>query len=216
MDIEAKRILEEGAQLLGIRLTARQRQQFQLYLLRLKKWNKRINLTAIRKDKEIVIKHFLDSLTLFSCLKPYFQALDIGSGAGFPGIPLKIVLPSLQLTLVEARHKRVAFLKEIKRLLGLTDLTIVNAFLTPEVPILPPASFDVVMTRALAPAAEYIPLALPYVKKGGYILLMQGRKREDVIELCQKYALTIHEEKDFMLPFSEIKRYVVVLKKLSN
>lgn len=217
MDPEAKEILEKGSRILGIKLSQNQLYQFQFYLLRLKKWNRRINLTGLKTDKDIVIKHFLDSLTLFPFLKPYWRMLDIGSGAGFPGIPLKIVLPSLQLTLVEARQKRVAFLKEIKHLLHLKAVEIFQHHLTPEPHILP-IDFDAVIGRAAAPLPEYVALAQAYVKENGLILVMRGGKEKDgdLEEICQRYSLCVETKKGFMLPFSQIKREVVALRKLSN
>ncbi len=180
MEKNIKEILQTGSSLLGVNLNQRQLHQFQLYLLRLKKWNKHINLTSLKNDKEIVIKHFLDSLTLISFLKPSWQVIDIGSGAGFPGLPLKIALPSLKVTLVEARRKRVAFLKEIKRLLDLKNI------LESKRSILPLASFDAVLGRAVAPLSQYIELALPLVKEGGLILSMLGEKksRETLGNIC--------------------------------
>ncbi|MCD6319937.1 MAG: 16S rRNA (guanine(527)-N(7))-methyltransferase RsmG [Candidatus Desulfofervidaceae bacterium] len=217
MDPEAKEILENGSRILGIKLSQNQVYQFQFYLLRLKKWNRRINLTGLKTDKDIVIKHFLDSLALFSFLKPYWRVLDIGSGAGFPGIPLKIVLPSLQLTLVEARQKRVAFLKEIKRLLHLNGMEILQIHLGPKTPALQ-CVFDAVIGRAVAPLPEYVALAQNYIKEDGLILVMRGSKdrEEELKEVCRKYSLYTQTKKGFMLPFSQIKREVVALKKLSN
>jgi 16S rRNA (guanine527-N7)-methyltransferase len=151
---------------------------------------------------------------LVSFLKPSWDVLDIGSGAGFPGLPLKIALPSLTVTLIEARQKRVAFLKEIKRLLNLKGIEIIQTHIRPDTLSLPLASFDAVFGRAVAPLPEYIRLALPFVKEEGLILSMLAGKepREALEKVCQKYSVSIAEQKSFMLPFSDIKREIIGFK----
>lgn len=216
MEAKIKEILINGSETLGIKLKEKQIYQFQLYLLRLKKWSHHINLTGIKTERDIVIKHFLDSLTIFSFLKPQWELLDIGTGAGFPGIPLKIALPSLKLTLVEAKQKKVVFLKEIKRLLELKDIEIIQTHLPS--PLLSKKTFNVVVGRAVAPLTEYIRLALPYVANQGLLIIMRGGKdnKKEIEQICKKYNLSIAIQKSFMLPFSNIKREVIALKKLKS
>ena len=100
--------------------------RFDIYLRELKAWNEKFNLTAIKEDREIVIKHFLDSLTPLRLIKPGSILLDIGSGAGFPGIPLKIVEPSLNITLIDSVNKKVTFMKHIIEELGLSGIEAIH------------------------------------------------------------------------------------------
>ncbi|MEK7314264.1 MAG: 16S rRNA (guanine(527)-N(7))-methyltransferase RsmG, partial [Deltaproteobacteria bacterium] len=112
-------ILRAGAKELNIEMRESEERAFLIYLEELKKWNEKINLTSLRSDRDITVKHFLDSLTVARFLKDnnVSSLLDIGSGGGFPGIPLKIVMPELKVTLLEAIEKKVNFLKHIIRTL---------------------------------------------------------------------------------------------------
>jgi 16S rRNA (guanine527-N7)-methyltransferase len=211
-------MLQAGGHILGVNLDESQLYQFQLYLLHLKKWNEHINLTGLKDEKDIVIKHFLDSLTLAHFLKPAWYVLDIGSGAGVPGLVLKIALPSLVLTMVEAREKKVAFLKEIRRLLNLKDVVIIKSYLKPNCSTLFKQKFDAVLGRAVMPMPKYIRLALSFIKEDGLILSMLGKRniKEDLVDICQKYSVFIAEQKGFLLPFSNFKREILAFKKLNK
>ncbi|MEK7828169.1 MAG: 16S rRNA (guanine(527)-N(7))-methyltransferase RsmG, partial [Deltaproteobacteria bacterium] len=112
---EQKNILMAGGKELGLAIGDKELSSFLSYLKELKEWNKKINLTAITDDKDIIIRHFLDSLTLASFLSGKETLLDIGSGAGFPGIPLNIVIPDLKITLMDSVNKKVIFMRHIIR-----------------------------------------------------------------------------------------------------
>ena len=119
METENKDLLVEGAKTFGIHLDGKAIEFFELYLKELLKWNQKINLTAIRSEKGIVLKHFLDSLSVYPYIPKTCSLLDIGSGAGFPGIPLKITQPNLEMTLIDSVRKKVDFQRHIIRMLGL-------------------------------------------------------------------------------------------------
>lgn len=216
MDVESKNILKEGSKLLGIDLNPRQLHKFTLYLFRLKKWNRRINLTGLRGDREIIIKHFLDSLVPSSLLKPNSSLLDIGTGAGFPGIPLKIALPPLKLTLVESRRKRVSFLKEIIGLLELKEVNVIQTHLNSKHSTIPLSSFDAVISRATLPLAKYLRLAHLFVKKRGIIIAMVGLNTPIPSSELKGLNLELASIKSLILPFSQIKREILEFKKLSQ
>ena len=112
-DIRA--FLAENAEKMGICLTDEQTEKFQAYAELLVEWNEKMNLTAIKEPREIAVKHFVDSLTIFSCIQPKKEAkvIDIGSGAGFPGIPMKLYREDLKLTLLDSLNKRLTFLGEV-------------------------------------------------------------------------------------------------------
>lgn len=126
MEAENKDFLVEGAKTFGIYLGGKTIETFELYLKELLKWNQKINLTAIRSEKGIVLKHFLDSLSVHPYLPNCSSILDIGSGAGFPGIPLKIIQPTLEVTLIDSVHKKVDFQKHIIRTLGLKGIEAIH------------------------------------------------------------------------------------------
>jgi 16S rRNA (guanine527-N7)-methyltransferase len=214
MDANLKNILKEGSKFLGIDLSPKQLHKFALYLLRLKKWNRHINLTGLRGDREIVIKHFLDSLTPFSLLKPRWHLLDIGTGAGFPGIPLKMAIPSLKLTLVESHRKRVSFLKEIIGLLELKEVDVMQTYLNTKRSTISPSSFDAVISRATLPLAKYLRLAQPFVKRGGVVIAMVGLNTPIPSLELKRLNLELASTKSLILPFSQIKREILEFKKL--
>jgi 16S rRNA (guanine527-N7)-methyltransferase len=215
--------LSGGAKELGFPLSPDEIRLFELYLAELLKWNEKVNLTAITEPEEIVVKHFLDSLALRLILPPEagggplpegaapsrnFSACDIGSGAGFPGLVLKSVLPGMALTLVEPIHKKAVFLRHVIRTLDLSPVTALEAR-AEALPEKISAPFDIVFSRAFKAPAELLPLAFPILKDGGLAALSLGPG----MEYEPQPGWTVEREEDITLPFSDISRKLVLLRK---
>jgi len=180
-------LLSEGAKLLGLELTAAQLALFHLYQKELRLWNAKTNLIAESTEPEIVSRHFLDSLT--ACrfmIKPNARIIDIGTGAGFPGIPLKIVFPSLQLYLVESNRKKVSFLKHILRLLNITDVLPINdrtehILQTGE----HRETFDIVISRASLKLPEMMALSNYFLVPEGLLITLKGPDVSEELEAVE-------------------------------
>lgn len=211
---EIKNLLELGAKELGVSIEEREIALFLKYLEELKEWNKKINLTAIKNDKDIVVKHFLDSLILAPFLKSCKTLLDIGSGAGFPGIPIKIIMPELKVTLLDSNNKKVSFMNHIIRTLGLKDIEAVHARAEDEKIIKKLGMFDAVASRAFAELKEFLKTAKPYAQENGLILAMKGPKGIEELKEIEGFILV--EQRDIKLPFSDIITSIFVFKKVET
>src|SRR4030042_1601977 len=176
MEIENRNLLIEGAASFEIYLAEKDIEDFYLYLQELLKWNRKINLTAIRTEKGVILKHFLDSLSVHPYLPHAPILLDIGSGAGFPGIPLKMVKPSLEITLIDSVRKKVDFQRHIVRKLGLKGIEAIHGRIQ-ERTILKDLEgrFGIITSRAFSDLGNFLILGFPYLKKGGWIIAMKGR-----------------------------------------
>lgn len=159
---------------------------FELFIELLLKWNEKINLTAITDPGEMRIKHIEDSLALLPYIKDAKTILDLGSGAGFPGIPLKMERPSLDVTLLEATRKKVSFLQAAIAQLGLKGITAVCGRAEDPAVIERLGTFDVVVSRATWELGRFIPLALPYLCPSGKIVAMKGAKWEEELSSARK------------------------------
>lgn len=169
---------------LGIRLSEFQQRQFQVLEEELLEWNQKINLTAIRDAEGIREKHFFDSLTCFMGFDEWPQSLiDVGSGAGFPGLPIKFVIPELRLTLVESVDKKANFCRHIVEKLRLTGVTVLSKR-AEEVGHMPEhrAAYDVAIARAVAPAPTLAEYLLPLTKVGGRCLMQKGTRGPEEIQ----------------------------------
>ena len=217
MELENRHLLVEGAEAFGIRLNEKQVEAFDLYLEELLKWNRKINLTAIRSEKGIVLKHFLDSLTAYSHLSKPSSLLDIGSGAGFPGIPLKMVEPSLEITLIDSVRKKVDFQKHIIRTLGLKGIEAIHGRVQDKEVIQSFGErFDTVISRAFSDLQTLLILSFPFLKKGGVVLAMKGERKGEEIQLLPKGEETRYRLKktvSFLLPQSPFKRSILLFEK---
>jgi 16S rRNA (guanine527-N7)-methyltransferase len=217
MEMENQVLLVEGAEAFGIRLNEKQVEAFDLYLRELLKWNQKINLTAIRSEKGIVLKHFLDSLSAFPYLSKTASLLDIGSGAGFPGIPLKIVHPSLEITLIDAVRKKIDFQRHIIRMLGLKDTEAIHGRIQDkEILQSMTGRFDAVISRAFSDLQTLRLLAFPFLKKGGILLAMKGELDREEINLLSKGEETryrLQRSASFFLPKSFFKRSILLFEK---
>ncbi len=152
---------------------------FENLIKELMRWNHAINLTAIRDEHGIVVRHFIDSLTPLRFIGDRDFILDIGSGAGFPGIPIKLAKPSVRLVMLDARSKKVNFINSMINLLKLTDTAALHQRAEArDFQALMAGSFDVVISRAAFPLPELASLSLPYLKKGGRLIAMQSKKAE--------------------------------------
>jgi 16S rRNA (guanine527-N7)-methyltransferase len=157
MEPENREMLLRGAEAFGIDLTEGTTQAFEIYLRELFKWNQKINLTAIRTEKGVVIKHFLDSLSVCSHIPGHASVLDVGSGAGFPGIPLKMVQRSLQVTLIDSVRKKVDFQKHIVRLLSLRGIEAVHGRVQEKEVVQEMVErFDMTISRAFSDTATFL------------------------------------------------------------
>lgn len=178
--------------------------KFDKYLYELKKWNRAYNLTSLEKDEDIIIKHFLDSL-LYLRVMPAGKSnvCDIGSGAGFPGMPLAIVRPELNLTLIEPSRKKSAFLRHIKKILYLNNVEIMES----RVEDVKDGLFDIAVTRALFSIDTLVKKAGHILKKGGFFILNKGPKLEDEIKIIPDNIR--FEIIPAILPVTRLKRNLV-------
>lgn len=209
--------------LFGIRLTARQMQQFDQYAQELMKWNARYNLTAIRDLEGIHIKHFLDSLSCVAVLKekPPNRLIDIGTGAGFPGIPLKIVFPSMRLTLVDSVAKKTQFCEHIVHLLGLEQVEVLQCR-AEEVGHLPAhrEQYDWAIARAVANLPALVEYLLPLVRVGGSVLAQKGESGPAEAHAAD-HAIHIlggrlRQLRHITLPGVADERYLIIIDKVAT
>jgi len=203
-------ILREGASALGVALSPGQADAYSRYLSELLRWNKKVNLTAIDDPAEAVVKHLLDSIALCRMLPDGpFSAADIGSGAGFPGLALKVARPDMAVTLVEPSHKKAAFLRHVIRLLGLTGAEVL-AGKVEDMAETHAGKFDVVFSRAFKEPGGLLPLAGPLLKNGGSVVLSLGPGASGDVPVGWR----VERSEDIALPFSDIGRRLVVYKKV--
>jgi 16S rRNA (guanine527-N7)-methyltransferase len=215
---EGRCLLLQGAAALGIDLSSRQTEQFMDYLTLLFHWTRHINLTGLRSSREIIIKHFLDSLTPLPFIPEEARLLDVGSGAGFPGLPIKIARPGQLVTLVEASAKKVSFLKEVSRHLKLDPLSIHHTYLGERFsPLKEGKLFDVVVTRAVGKTINLLTAADPYLRSGGKVLFMKGPKGlEEIFSLkteLLKREFQIEPPIVLTLPLLEQERVLIFITK---
>jgi 16S rRNA (guanine527-N7)-methyltransferase len=210
-------ILVKGAEQIGITVTAPVVESYLFYIEELKKWNKRTNLTSLTGDREIAVKHFLDSLTVAPFLQGVKQVLDIGTGAGFPGLPLKILSPSIELVLLESSQKKCFFLRHLVRGLQLEGVAIVHGRAEDcAIQERYDKGFDLVLSRALADLPTSLQLALPYTKGGGRIVGMRGKQGEQERDETnwKSLGLQLIEMRKLTLPFVEEQRVLLLFQRI--
>jgi 16S rRNA (guanine527-N7)-methyltransferase len=217
--------LIEGASKLGIELTARQIRQFGVYYRELIEWNRRINLTAITDCSEVQIKHFLDSLTVTLALpkekigKPDFNIIDVGTGAGFPGIPLKIVFPQTSLVLLESTAKKATFLHHIIDKLELQNIEVLNSRAEDAANLpLYREQFALALSRAVASLPTLVELTLPFCQVGGrFVALKKGEIEQEIDRAKEAIAILGGKldqiKKNELDEFSDA-RYLVIIDKI--
>ena len=217
MESENRELLMEGAKTFGVTLEPGTVALFDRYLTELLKWNQKINLTAIRTEKEIVLKHFIDSLSVYPYLEVPSSLVDLGSGAGFPGIPLKIVEPAFDVTLVDSVLKKVDFQRHVIRTLGLKGIEAIHSRVQEKgSPGKMAGRCDAVISRAFSDLSAFLRLAYSFLRKGGLAVAMKGEfdKREvDVTSESEGSRYTLQKAVPFCLPFSSFKRTILLFKK---
>ena len=201
----------------NIILNEKQCEQFQKYYQFLIEENQKYNLTAITEEDEVITKHFLDSVLPEKEILTGASVVDVGSGAGFPGIPLKILRPDLKIILVDSLQKRVNFLNQVINLLNLQEITAVHAR-AEDYALKNREKFDYAVSRAVAQSNTLVEYLLPLVKIGGYALLYKSQKVEEEIGVAEK-AITVlggKVEQTLSFEIADMKRTIIVLKKVTN
>ncbi len=211
-------LLQTGARQLGLELSPAVLPSFQFYCTILLQWSRRVNLTGLRTPTDIMVKHFLDSLAVWRWVHDLPDLADLGSGAGFPGLPLKIVFPHLHLTLVEASGKKVAFLHYLVAHLDLTGVEVRQVHLTPALAQTWGPNFQGIVTRATWPLDQFVDLAASLLRPGGRLLAMRGPREEvgtwqRALEVGQRHGLTPPWEEEYELPLGGGSRRLVLWSK---
>ncbi len=195
-----------------------QLEMFYKYMQLLLKWNEKINLTAITDEDEIILKHFVDSLTVLKYINENDKIIDVGTGAGFPGIPIAIMMPNVKITLLDSLNKRINFLNEVIKELDLKNVeTIHSRSEDCGKDILYREKFDISIARAVANLSTLSEYLLPFIKTGGKMICMKGSEIEEELKNAQ-YAIKVLGGKiiardEFTLPESDIKRNIIIVKK---
>ena len=205
---------------LGIDITEEQLNNLEIYYKLLVEWNEKMNLTGITQKEEVYLKHFYDSLTICKVidLNKIDSLCDVGTGAGFPGMVLKILFPNLHITLVDSLQKRLTFLETVKNEIGLTKLEIIHSR-AEEYGIKNREKFDVVTARAVAPLNILLEYSAPMVKKEGYFIPLKANVSEELsnsINAMKQLSIELEQKEEFLLPVENSQRTILLLKKIEN
>lgn len=207
----------------GIDLSTSQLQQFETYYEELVSWNEKMNLTGITEREQVYIKHFYDSVTLsfYVNVEEISNMADIGSGAGFPGIPLKICFPHLKLTIIDSLNKRIGFLQNVVDQLGLNEVELLHGRaedMSRKEHLRD--SFDLVTARAVARMAVLNEFCLPFVKTGGIFAAMKGSDPGEEIKesarSMKELKGKLHDSYQFSLPMENSDRHIIIVSKVDN
>ena len=208
-----KEVFLEELKKIGIEPTEKQLNQLELFYQLLIEWNQKINLTRIIEKEDVYLKHFYDSLTITKVvdLSKVDTLCDVGTGAGFPGVVLKIMYPNLKVTLIDSLQKRVNYLNEIIKELDLKDIEAIHTRGEDY-----KGQFDVVTSRAVANIETLVNYTMHLLKKDGVFIAMKGNIEEELTgevqrKLSKKYQIIQKEE--FLLPIENSKRSLIVMKK---
>lgn len=213
--------LNELVKEIKIELTEEQIKQFYDYMDLLLEWNEKMNLTAITDPEEIILKHFVDSLTIAYDIPKEASLVDVGTGAGFPGIPLKIYRKDIKVVLVDSLNKRINFLNEVIEKLKLEKIETIHSRAEEfgrnkkyrE-------TFEIATSRAVANLSTLSEYLLPLVKKEGICICMKGNEIKEELEKARKAIQLLGgkeiKQKEFTLPNSDMKRNIIILKKVEK
>lgn len=204
---------------IGIDLTKEQLNQLDIYMKFLKEYNEHTNLTRIINDEDIYLKHFYDSLTIikFIDIKKIKNVIDVGTGAGFPGMVLKIVYPRLKVTLLDSNNKKIKFLSELKNKLNM-DVELINDR-AEKYSYVKREKFDLVVSRAVANLRILLELCAPFCKIGGYFISMKGDATIELNESINTHkllGLDLIEAHQFYLPKEMSLRNIIIYKKTKS
>lgn len=216
-------ILDTAADNIGLSFDDKKYEQFIKYKDLLKEWNEKVNLTAIKEDEEIIKKHFIDSMKIFKFepLKNAKKVIDIGTGGGFPGIPMKIIKPDIDIVLLDSLKKRINVLEDILYKIDINDVTAIHGR-AEEFGVNPQhrQQYDAVVSRAVANLAVLSEFCIPYVKVGGYFLAMKGPAAEEEITAAKNAISTLGGKLEEVIKVeiedSDLNHNLVVIKKVKN
>ena len=213
--------MQENSKVLGFNFSVEQLEKFYKYMNLLIEWNEKMNLTAITEPNDIILKHFIDSITINKYIENNAKVVDVGTGAGFPGIPLSIIRTDLQITLVDSLNKRLIFLQEIKKELELKNIDIVHARAEEfgqnknyrE-------TFDIATSRAVANLSTLSEYLVPLVKIKGKCVCMKASDADEEIKQAENAVNIlggkIVKVEKFNLPNSDIGRTIIIINKEKN
>ncbi len=216
--LEFDKKMQEKSSEIDINFSVEQLEKFYRYMELLIEWNEKMNLTAIIEPNEIILKHFVDSLTIIKYLKNAKTLVDVGTGAGFPGIPVAIMMSNLEITLVDSLNKRLIFLEEVIKELRLTNVKLVHSraeeFGQNK---MYREKFDIATSRAVANLSTLSEYLIPLVKINGNIISMKAAQAEEEIEQAKnaikELGGKINKIKEFNLPQSDIGRTIILISK---
>lgn len=218
--MEYKKLLKESCEEMGVSLDEKQIEQFMQYLSLLLEWNEKMNLTAITEKRDVVLKHFADCLSLVPAVewKAGMKVIDVGTGAGFPGIPVKIACPEVEMTLLDSLQKRIGFLQEVGSQLGLEGVQYIhsraedggqNAEHREQ--------YDLCVSRAVANLAVLAEFCLPFVKVGGMLAALKGPDAEAELEQAKgalaKLGGKLVKIQDVAIPNTDLSHKLVFIEK---
>lgn len=217
---EFKEILQKEAKKIKVTITDQKAEQFFRYMNLLREWNEKMNLTAITEPKDIILKHFVDSVTILDYIKKGANVIDVGTGAGFPGVPLAILREDIQITLIDSLKKRVNFLNEVTHTLGLTQVESIHA----RAEELAQSEdyrerYDIVTSRAVANMSTLLEYMIPFCKIDGVCICMKGSNVEEELKKSEKAARILggrlEKREEFFLSNQENKRNIILVRKIA-
>lgn len=222
MDIkEFEQIMTENLKQLNIELSDVQIEQFFKYMNILIEWNKVMNLTGITEPKEVIIKHFIDSLTVLNKIDKQSKIIDVGTGAGFPGIPIKIAFPKTEVVLLDSLNKRINFLNEVIEKLQLKNIKTIHGRAEDYgKDKMYREKYDIAIARAVAPLNILLEYLMPFVKVNGKCICMKGSNSEEEIKNSNNAVKIlggkILSKEEFFIPNTDIKRSIIEVRKIKN